>query len=86
MHKTSNKIVFALDCFSLCTVPRNQYTTLQNSKKKKKINLQRGLLIVFKIIHNKHMLQEQTSPIFDRMTGGTLQDRNKQCWEASEQE
>lgn len=83
MHKTSNKIAFALDCFSLCTVPRKQYTILQKSNT---INVQRGLLFVFKIIHNKQMLREQTSSIIDRMTGGPLQGRTKQCWEASGQE
>lgn len=83
MHKTSNKIAFALDCFSQCTVPRKQYNTL---KKGNTLNLQRGLLFVFEIIHNKQMLQEQTSSIIDSMIGGTLQDRNKQHWETSGQE
>lgn len=83
MHKTSNKIAFALDCSSQCTVPRKQYNTLQKGNT---LNLQRGLLFVFETIHNKYRLQEQTSSIIDRTIGGALQDRNKQCWETSGQE
>lgn len=83
MHKTSNKIAFALDCFSQCTIPRKQYNTLQKGNT---LNLQRGLLFVFEIIHYEQMIQEQTSSIIDRMIGGTLQERNKLYWETSEEE
>jgi len=81
MRKISNKTAFALDCFSQCTIPRKQYNTLQKGKT---LNLQRGLLFVFEIIHYQQMLQEQTSSIIDRLIGGTLQERDKHYWEASE--
>lgn len=82
MHKTSNKIAFALDYFSWCTILRKQYNTLQKGNT---LNLQRGLLFVFEIIHYEQTPQEQTSSIIDRMIGETLQERNKQYCETSEQ-
>lgn len=54
MHTASNKIVFALDCFFPCTVPRKQHNMLQKGN-----TLKRGLLFVSEIIHKKQMLQEQ---------------------------
>jgi len=53
IHRTSNKVAFALDHFPQCTVPRKQYKTLQKGNT---LNLQRGLLFVFEIIHYEQML------------------------------
>lgn len=58
---------------------------IQHTKKGNTLNLQRGLLFVFEIIHYEQMLQEHTSSIIHRMMGETLQERNKQYWETSEQ-
>lgn len=73
-------MAFALDCFSQCTIPRKQYNTLQKGNT---LNLQRGLLFLFEIIHYEQMLREQTSSIIDSVIGGTSQERNQQYRETS---